>query len=218
MKKTGGFTLLEMLFTLCIFVLLCGAVFGLITTVLTTTASLQTNQNRADQISALNAFLTKHLSSLPAGAVLVSYRRGDGDGLNNTGIIVGAGKNLLAIDAKLQANSYYTLRVVRFGSSDKDIQILSSQVNPLVAFQNEVQSSSESLNWTPLIHDVVHVDWKFQAANTTKWDDQWFLTQQKPNLVEISIQISGDLQPSVMDFWVPNLTSLPIFIATPSTP
>lgn len=209
-----------------VFILLCGAIFGLITVVLTTTASLQANQIRRDQVSALNSFLKRNVESLPASGVLVSYRRGTGDGLTNTGVITGQGSNLMAIDAKIQVNGYYTLRVTRFGQSPQAENYSFAgatgtagvQANPLIAFENIVQNNSESLQWTPLIHDVSQVGWRFQGANTTRWNEQWFEGNQKPNVAEFTIQLVGDLQPAVMDFWIPNLTPPPLFIAMPTTP
>jgi len=112
--KTAGFTLLEMVITLSIFILLAAAVFGIMTGVLQGASSLQDNQNRRDQIAALNAFLKKKLGEMPAGSALISYRRGDGEGLAQNGIILGQESLAVAIDAKVQANGYYTLRYATF--------------------------------------------------------------------------------------------------------
>jgi prepilin-type N-terminal cleavage/methylation domain-containing protein len=68
----SGFTLLEMMITLAIFILLAAAVFGLLSGVLQSTATLQDNQNSKDQSAALNAFLKKRLGEMPVSSSLVS--------------------------------------------------------------------------------------------------------------------------------------------------
>ncbi len=40
--------------------------------------TLQDNQNRHDEVNALNAFLKKRMEALPGNGSLVSYVRGDG--------------------------------------------------------------------------------------------------------------------------------------------
>ncbi len=90
-RRAGGFTLLEMVITLGIFILLATAVFGLMTGVLESTSTLQDNQNHHDQIVALNAYLKNKLTSMPAVGTLVSYQRGTGDGLLQNGIVYGFG-------------------------------------------------------------------------------------------------------------------------------
>lgn len=196
MRSRRAFTLVEMVITLCVFVLLSAAIFGIITGVLQSASSLQENQNRTDQTVALQAFLKKKLSGLPGQATLFSYRRGDGEGLDQNGIIFGSGSLLTAIDAKIQPNGLYLLRLTTFSADAKD-------GDPITLFTQLVTGNDGALPWVSLIHDVQRVDWKFLATNSTQWVDLWSNAASKPNLIELSIQSAGDLRPTVMDFWVP---------------
>ncbi len=197
-RRAAGFTLLEMVITMAIFLLLAGAVFGVITGVLQSTSSLHENQGRRDQIAALNAFLKKKLGDLPVTSSLISYRRGEGEGLVQNGIVFGKVENVTAIDAKLQPNGYYTLRLGFAGGT-----LSSAGANN---FPIPDDDTTSPFKWTPLIHDVKTLHWKFQDKDTSQWVEQWGQTNNKPGIVEFSMKIAGDLQPVTMDFWLPPLT------------
>jgi prepilin-type N-terminal cleavage/methylation domain-containing protein len=217
-RKTRGFTLVEMVITMAIFILLSAAVFGIISCVLQTASTLQENQNRRDQLEALNAYLNNQLRAMPAGSVLISYRRGDGEGLVQNGIIWGQDKLLTALDAKLQSNGLYTLQLTAF-----DPRMLPKfSPSPLLFFESLITQNDPGIIWTPLIHDIRSIGWKFQILNMTDWLDVWSDPGNKANLVEFTIEQAGDLQPSVIDFWLPhiepiNLASLPGLTNAPAT-
>jgi len=200
-KKAGGFTLMEMMITLAIFVMLSAAVFEIITGVLQSASALQDNQNRRDQLVALHDYLNRQWRGLPAKGVLISYRRGDGDGLKQNGVIFGEGQQLTALDAVLQANGYYTLRLTAFDPSAAPNVVAS----PVLIFEAALTRADPGLVWTPLIHDVRHVEWKFQILNMTEWEEMWSDQNSKPNLVEFTMEQAGDLRPATMDFWIPRI-------------
>jgi prepilin-type N-terminal cleavage/methylation domain-containing protein len=201
-RKRDGFTLMEMMITLAIFVLLAGAVFGLMSSVLSGTGALQDNQNRRDQVSALNAFMKKRLGEMPATATLTSYQRGDGEGLAQNGIIFGTSTLATAFDAKAQPNGYYTLRLATYTSEAGQ-----NQTDARQTLQQAVTTDDPTLVWTPLITDIKTLDWKFLDFNVTQWVDLWS-SSTKPNLMEFSLQPAGELQLTTMDFWLPKLEAV----------
>ena len=199
--------------TLAIFILLAAAVFGLMTGVLQSTSSLQDNQNRRDQLGALNAFLKNKLYAMPAAATVLSYQRGDGEGLVQNGIIFGTANLARAIDAKVQANGYYALRLATYTTTAGPDQPQDARQ----VLQQAATTDDPTMTWTPLIADVKTLDWKFLDFNTTVWVDLWSNTA-KPNLVEFTMQTAGDLQPATMDFWLPNLQAAPLTAAQHGAP
>lgn len=211
-KEHAGFTLLEVVITITIFVFLCAAVFGLMSGVLQTASSLQDNQNRRDQMERFNAFLDRKLKSLPAGSAVISYLRGTGDGLAQNGIIVGHDQDLIAIDAKIQSNGYYTLRLATFDPATLPQNIT---ISPTLFFETKVTADA-GISWTPLIQDVAQLAWKFQMHNATDWVNLWSDPSDTPNLIEFSMQQAGDLQPSTMDFWLPQITAVQTLVANQS--
>jgi prepilin-type N-terminal cleavage/methylation domain-containing protein len=211
---THGFTLLEMMITLAIFILLAAAVFGILSGVLESTSTLQDNQNHRDQIAALNAYMKKKLGEMPAASTVVSYQRGDGAGLVQNGIVFGTVNLATAIDATTQPNGYYSLRLTTFATTAAPDQ---PQDARQVLLQS-VSTDDPTLVWTPLMGDIKTLDWKFLDFNTTLWVDLWN-GSSKPNLVEFSMQPAGDLQSTTMDFWLPKINVMRLNVAAqPTTP
>jgi len=77
-----------------------------------------------------------------------------------------------------------------------------------------VSQDDPSLQWVPLIRDVQQLKWKFQEYNVADWDVYW-PGPGKPNIVELSLQLAGDLHPDTMDIWIPTLT--PASLSAPQT-
>jgi len=200
-KRKRGFTLMEMMMALAIFILLSATVFGIIVGTLKSTSTLQDNQSHRDQMPALNAFLKKQFEEIGAQSFLVSYRRGDGEGLEQNGVAFGGTGGATVIDAKAQPNGYYSLRL-----SEIRFEGLSYSNGTFIGFklpQGVVSSDDTDIEWTPLIRDVRHIEWKFQDANSDLWFKEHINLGAEPNFVELSIQLAGDLQPTTMVFWIP---------------
>jgi hypothetical protein len=197
-----------MMITLAIFMLLAAAVFGILTGVLQSTSTLQDNQNHRDQVAALNAFLKKNLGEMPAQSTITSYQRGDGEGLVQNGVIFGTVNLATAIDAKVQANGYYTLRLATMPSV-----IMNGQVQDARSLlQQSVTTDDPTLAWRPLITDIKTLDWQFLDFGQTVWVELWN-SSANPNLVQFSMQPAGDLQPTSMYFWLPKINTIRLGIA-----
>jgi len=193
--------------TLAVFVLLIAAVFTLMTGTLQSASTLQDNSNRKDQVSALEAYLKRQIMSLPVASTIVSYQRGDGEGLVQNGVLYGTVNQATAIDATIQPNGLYTLRV-----ANQSTGATTSGSQPLDARQTLLQSvttNDPALVWTSLMTDVKTIDWKFLDFNQTQWVELWS-SGTKPNLVEFDFQPSGDLNGTTFDYWVPKIDPVPV--------
>jgi len=206
-SASRGFTLMEMMITLAVFILLVAAVFALMTGVLESTGSLQDNQNRKDTTAALNAYLKKKLTEMPVNTTLASYQRGDGEGLVQNGIIFGTINFATAIDATTQPNGLYTLRMANLSTAAESQQQDARQV-----LTQSVTTNDPTLVWTALMQDIKTLDWKFLDFNQTVWVELWN-SGSNPNLVEFDMQPGGDQQPTTMDFWLPKITPVQLSAA-----
>jgi prepilin-type N-terminal cleavage/methylation domain-containing protein len=197
-----GFTLIEMVITLCVFVLLAAAVFGIFSATLESASSLQDNQARNDQTEALGAWLKRSLLDLPASGAIVSYRR-DGFPFHVTGLVWGAGEDLQALDLQLQSNGEYTLRLAAYQpSASANQSIGATGAAALSQFVDQVQKDDPTLAWRPLVRDIKSADWRFLAFNTPQWLDT-VAAVQKPAIVELTFQVGGAASPVTDDFWIP---------------
>jgi type II secretory pathway component PulJ len=201
MVRHAGFTLIEVIVTLMIFILLTASVFGIMTAVFQSSNALKENQNRKDEVSALHAFLKNRFESLTATDHLESYRRGEGDGLRINGLMLSTENEIEAIDASRQANGLYALRLAK--------PVDATSLPAVTSFTQELEKNVDALAWTSLIRDVRSIDWKFQSISSPDWLDQWTSDSTKPSLIECTIQLAGEEQPTIMDFPVPHLVASP---------
>jgi prepilin-type N-terminal cleavage/methylation domain-containing protein len=203
----SGFTLVEMMITLVILGLLAGMIFMLLTGILQSASVLQDNANRSDRINALYDFMKNKLTMMPARSTIASYARGDGEGLVQNGIIFGNTNLATAIDAKIQPNGLYLLRVCSFATSANGQEPQDARVT----LTQSVTTDDPTLSWTSLVTDVKTLNWKFQDAAQIQWDTAWTSTTV-PNLVEFDLQAGGDLLSTTMDFWVPKINPIQVRI------
>jgi len=225
-NRPRGFTLIEMVVTLVVFILLVACVFGIITAVLQTTNRLADDQGRHDQNSALQAFLRLKFREIPADGILQTYRR-DGDASNTSGITWGDETELTAIDSIRQPNGLRSVRLARyFPPTDSKI----SFQGKAEVFQNMILQDDASLTWVPLARDLKLFDWKFLPEGSTIWQDHWdvgmgiFTTGSntgpffpKPNLVELTLQNAADLQPVTLDLWLPKIEPVEVTVQQTSS-
>ena len=197
-NRTGnGFTLIEVIVTLSVFILLTASVFGIMSAVFESSNELQANQNRRDQISALHAYVKNCFDSLGATGGFMTYRRGDGEGLSVNGVIFMSPDGLRALDAQHQDDGLYTLRLARPGHG-----------NPSLAdFDEELDKDHDALTWIPLIREVRSIDWKFRQSATSDWLSESPRVASKPMLIQFTIEVAGDERSSSMIFQIPNLVA-----------
>jgi len=212
----GGFTLIEMIITLAVFLLLAGAIFSIFGATLQSADTLQDDQNREDQAEALGAWLRQSLLALPAQGTLVSYHRNDRP-FHVSGIIWGTGDNLRALDLQAQANGQYLLR---FATANEDDDATDQAQHwgytpALTKFQTQVFNDDPALNWRVLVRDLQSADWRFRVLNGIDWTDT--ATSGKPLLAELTFQPSGAAGAIVDDFWIPPVQAvgLPALVAPP---
>jgi len=177
--------------------------------VLQGTSTLQDNQDRNDVTDALNAFLKNKLGDMPALATLTSYKRGDGEGLVQNGIIFGTPGQATAIDAKLQTNGYYLLRLTTYSAGVVNGQTVDAR--PILTTM--VTMDDPSLAWTPLVRDIKTLSWKFESIGAVDWSDLWG-GDSKPAFIEFSLLPAGDNLPTRMDFWLPKIDQITLNITT----
>jgi prepilin-type N-terminal cleavage/methylation domain-containing protein len=214
LRSKRGFTLFEMVITVVILLVLAGMVFVLMTGILTSAATLEDNQNRNDQLTALDDFIKTKLMSLPARSTIASYARGDGEGLVQNGIIFGNTNLATAIDGKIQPNGLYLLRLTTFATTENSQESQDARVTLTQA----VTTDDPTLTWTELIKDVKTMAWKFQDPTQVQWDTAW-TANNTPNLIEFDMQGGGDRLPTTMDFWVPKINPISVHIqANPGAP
>jgi len=207
--RAGGFTLIEMIITLSVFLLLAAAIFGIFGATLQSASTLQENQNREDAVQALGAWLRQSLLEIPSGGVLVSYHRDD-QPFRVSGIIWGIDHNLRALDIQAQGNGNYLLRLANYREADDHLATaFADSTGPTVSaeavahFKTQVLENDSNLSWRTLLRDIKSANWRFRSTASTDWVDS--SSEGRPLLAELTLQSSGMIGSVVDDFWIPPL-------------
>jgi prepilin-type N-terminal cleavage/methylation domain-containing protein len=212
-----GFTLIEMLITLSVFLLLAGAIFSIFGATLQGANTLQDDQNRSDQADALGAWLKQSFLDLPATGVLVSYHR-EGRPFHVSGVIWGAGDQLRALDLQEQPNGNYLLRYSTAPPPDQDFDVAGQTGTAgysaaLIRFQTQVMADDPSLSWRVLVRDLKSADWRFRQPQALDWVD--ISSGGKPLVAELTVQLAGKPDAMVDDFWIPPVQPASLGTAAP---
>jgi hypothetical protein len=177
--------------------------------VLQSASILQANQGRQDRITALHEFVAARLRELSARSYMISYRRGIGEGLPLNGILWGEVPSITVLDAKIQPNGLYLLRLGKCSMATAD-----GNSSPIIP-GGPLDNNDTAYSWTPLVRDVKGVRWQFRDFGEVPWIEEWVNIGSKPRVVSFSITFAGDAQPVLMEFWLPRLYQ--VSLAMPQT-
>jgi prepilin-type N-terminal cleavage/methylation domain-containing protein len=198
-SSAAGFTLIEMVVTLGVFVLLAGSVFGILSAVLQSSTRLADDQRRQDEATALEGYLQHRFQRVADSAgVLFTYRRDAQDGAR--GLIFSDGNDLVALNTGYQANGYRNLRQARFVPPP---DVAGNAQAGALLFERFILRGDDSIVWRPLLGDLRQIDWKFRLKDGAEWVEDLLPSQTPPSLVEMTLEIAGDLRARTADFWMP---------------
>lgn len=204
-----GFTLIEMIITLCVFILLAAAVFGIFDATLQGVASLETDQKREDRADAFAGWLKHQLETLPADGIIASYHRANMP-LHASGIAWGKGCDLQALDLCRQPNGLYELRLTRFQPApdgDADTQAA------LTTFTQQLFNENSQIAWRPLLRDLAEATWRFRPGTGPRWED--VTSGDRQTAVEFTFRPAGSSAAVTIDNWIPSVSraSTPVLVS-----
>ena len=197
-QNRRGFTLIEMMITLGVFLLLAGAVFQIFGATLTGAGELQDNQSREDKTEAFGAWLKHQFLALPAAGLVASYHR-DGSLLRTTCLVWGPSGDLQALDLHTQPDGRYTLRLAQCPPSDTEADLPAAVRSD--AFARQVMADDPALEWRPLLRDLTSGSWRFRSGGAHVWQDT--ANGDRESVIEFDFKAAGAAVDVTEDCWVP---------------
>jgi type II secretory pathway pseudopilin PulG len=197
-----GFTLVEMVVTLGVFILLAASVFGILSAILQSSSALADDQFREDEAGALTGYLQHQFRHIAERGLALTYRRAGQE--QGPGLIFGTASKMVALEAAPAPNGLCLLRETRFvpprGSQ------LDARTQALL-LERMVLRDDDALVWTPLLRDVRTLAWRFQDAKQAVWTTVLPDTGTQPALIELTLEIAGDRHERTADFWIPTVVA-----------
>jgi prepilin-type N-terminal cleavage/methylation domain len=199
MRSRRGFTLVEIVVSIAIFVLLVGGIFTAVQAAFTTSNVIVETQLQAERFNAFQQFLRRLFVSLPANASVelrIRQSTGRGDVIElllwpmpehlRFGSIEGDG---LALSAVPDGRGRFTFSIGYFRTIDPP----------------EVRDAAlANTNWLPLLPDVARARWRFADARNPILSETWTESSGRPGLAELELEMADGTH-ATFDFWIPPL-------------
>ncbi len=194
-----GFTLIEVLVSVAIFIMLAGGIFSAVSVATTASTEVATAQLETARMDAFQRFLrTVFLNLPPEGALDLRVRQIAGRGdvvelllwpapeIADFGA-AGQRSDGLAVAAQPDGNGAFTISVANFDASEdparRDAQLTETQ-------------------WLPILPEIRMLRWRFGQANGTPLVETWNEQQGRPVMIDLELtRLDGSVLP--LAFWLP---------------
>jgi len=185
--NNGGFTLLEVLFSLAIFLMLAGGIFAAVSVSTRVSADLTLARLEDERADALQRFLRQLFVNLPSTAQFELRTQSSEKG--------GSGQELLVSSAPEFAN--FSAQSITSGGLA--LGTIASAAGPMAfALANFDDAASPEERdrqlrgpiWIGLLPDVSAVRWRFAANENSGWQETWDQTKGRPGLAELEITLN----------------------------
>lgn len=200
-RARSGFTLIEMLLAIGIFILLVGAVYSVVSVAVTSSSQLAEDQVEARRLGAFQDFLRRGFLNLPAESDVSLRARAQGP--------IGAGLELVI---KPVAGAFdlgpvgglgggVVLSVVTEGQNKGRFSIAHF---PARMDRDELKRYLESATWVSLLDNVDQIRWRFWDKNLNQFVETWDKGRERPEMIEFTFAAAGE-SPTVCLFRLPTL-------------
>lgn len=198
-----GFTLVEVLISVGIFILIAGGIFQAVSTATSASSEIGLARLEADRLDSFDRFTRSVFANLPGDATFDLRVRQGGRAGSNIELLLTSTPSLadfsrngtqtggLALSARPDQSGAYTLCAANFdgeaSASDRD-------------------KALEAVPWIPLLQGVRQIRWRFQSPDRNTLEETWQTDQGRPVLVDLDLVLaSGEVWHS--QFLIPKVSA-----------
>ncbi|MEM6884630.1 MAG: prepilin-type N-terminal cleavage/methylation domain-containing protein [Verrucomicrobiota bacterium] len=193
-----GLTLIEVVITVGLLMLLAGALFALISSVLESRAIMTERVLKQNRLIAWDHFLRDTLSKLERETVILTE-----DAVSSG--IANPGYRIRFINATLKLGPYaeYTNEssfILETVKGQKGAVILQ-----LIPYPEENETGAQGAIYPPLIlfDNISQIRFEFYNAFSDEWSEEWLMNNQKPHAIKNQITLqSGETHEMIV--WIPH--------------
>lgn len=182
MRKAGGFSLVEVLLALSIFMLLAGGIYAAVSVTIDASAAVAEARVQSERLDGMERLLRETFLTLPGDSTTEVRRRGEALDMQIspspswTLFSRGAGEQGLAFSVQPQVNGRGTLAVANFA------------VHPS---PQRVEAELSAASWISLLPDLQNVRWRLAGTKSGgRWQETWEAGNGRPALVNLEFQLA----------------------------
>lgn len=201
-RRSRGFTLLEMLIAIMVFVLLITGIFAIANGSLELSSDLTYAQERALMRQNLIEFLRKSFRTLPGDAEIeLRVRNAGGTYLPTLAVYSGGSSFSPGPALPMEASMEVYAQERPGGYLRAGLRALDAEQTAAARQNREVKAAPSAE--LPLLDNVARFEWRFFNGRTNQWENVWKgQVQGRPLFAELSLQLD-DGEESRSVFWIP---------------
>ena len=193
-----GFTMIEMVVVLVIFVLLAGGIYTVVNAAIGASAVLSEENLRAQRLNAFVSLLRRTFHNLPATAQIAGGVRQDGSGVPE--IVLRDAPGVFAWGTGGPAAGTVLLSAVPRLGGGVQFSLLAL---PSSLGEQERRDAARDGKWLRLLPDLREARWRFYDESQQDWREDWLDGMGRPPLVELTFRRLGEEIPRTYVFWLP---------------
>jgi prepilin-type N-terminal cleavage/methylation domain-containing protein len=205
--RHAGFTMIEMVVVLVIFVLLAGGIYTVVSAAIGASGVLSEENLRSQRLTAFVDLLRRTFHNLPSTAQISGGIRTDGSGVPE--IVLRDAPGVFAWGTGAASGTVFLSAVPRLGGG---VQFSLLTLPSSVGEQDRRDAVREG-NWLRLLPDLREARWRFYDEGQQDWREDWAEGMGRPPLVELSFTALGEEVPRTYLFWLP-----PVVAPRPASP
>ena len=195
----SGFTMIEMVVVLVIFVLLAGGIYTVVNSAIGASAGLSDENVRVQRLDAFISLLRRTFLNLPATAQITGGVRNDG-GHPIAEIVLRDAPGVFAWGNGGPAAGTVLLSAVPRLGGGSQFSLLTLPGN---LGEQELRDAVRNGKWLRLLPDLREARWRFYDESQQDWREDWPEGMGRPPLVELSFTTLGEEIPRTYVFWLP---------------
>ena len=182
MKKAGGFSLVEVLLALSIFMLLAGGIYAAVSVSIDASSAVAEARVKSERLDGLERLLRETFLALPGASTAEVRRRGEALDLQIspspawTLFYRGAGEQGLAFSVRPQVNGRGTFAVANFAVSPSP---------------QRIEAELAAAAWISLLPDLQNVRWRLAGTESGgRLQETWEAGNGRPALINLEFQLA----------------------------
>lgn len=212
-RRSGGFTLVEVVLALMIFSFLVGAIFMSVAAVTNASAMLGDEQMRARKVDAFVRWVRSGFLNLSGDSSIEIQTRDTGAAGLAIDLVVRQAPGCFGLGEYDAVGGDVVLSTIPDGRGGADFSLARL---PGGLEEAEFDRAIEDANWFPVMQGIRTLQWAFLNPVTGEFDETWDRPNETPEMIRLSFElVSGEALETL--FFIPRLSEGTDFEDLPDT-
>lgn len=181
-----GFTLLEVLLSVAIFLLIAGGIYLAVSAATRASADIALARLDSERMDSFQRFLRTVFSNLPRDAKVELRVRSGPASAGVIELLLSPVPDLADFTRDAQETGGAAISAIPDGAGTYTISVANfdSEADP-----TKRDKQIENANWIPLLREIRDIRWRFLAANAQDFEEAWDAGKGRPVLADLAVTL-----------------------------